>query len=439
MRAYLDELIDRGEMRIVEREVDPRFELAAVVSRSQQESDAPVLFRKVKGTKFPVVSNLYGSYRRMCELIGADKGDFCKRWLALTDTQALGGDAWREPVPAPADLVFGKLRDLPHISYCERDAGPYITAGVFLAHDPQSGVPNLSFCRSMMIDDGELRVRLAPPHDITRYQRKAEAQNQALEVAILIGPPPEVFLAACASVPTEVNELEIAAQIRERPIAMRPCRHIALAVPAETEIVIEGRILPNVRKPEGPFGEFQGYYVEQGPNHVFEILGVSSRPGAHFHSLVCGSPEDLRALELSIAARTYRALVSELPGVLDVTCFPTPQQTIVQIRQQHAGHARQVMLKTWGSHMQYHKIVIVVDEDVDIHDFDDVWWAVVTRCRVDRGTLIVPDAPGFFRDEADVHSGRLGIDATRPFDRQELLERKRIPGREEIDLARYFP
>ena len=112
---------------------------------------------------------------------------------------------------AAGDLVNGRLSDLPHITYCERDAGPYITAGVFLAKEPGTGIPNLSFCRSMMVSDEKLRVRLAPPHDITKYQKKAEARNEALEVAILLGPPPEVFLAACASVPTEVDELAIAA------------------------------------------------------------------------------------------------------------------------------------------------------------------------------------------------------------------------------------
>lgn len=436
MRDYLQRLIAAGDMRFVDREVDPKHELAAVVSRSQQESDAPVLFRNVKGTEFPVISNVYGSHRRMCSLIGAEQGRFCQRWIEVVD-QATGTDYARD-VPASPQLQASSISRLPQIRYFERDAGAYITAGVFLARDPETGIPNLSFCRSMMVSDEELRVRLGPPHDITKYQQKAEARGEALDVAILIGPPPEVFLAACASVPTAVDELAIAARIRGAAIPMRPCETVDLRVPAETEIVIEGRILPDVRRPEGPFGEFQGYYVPQGPNHVFEVQRVLARPGACFHGLVCGSPEDLRALEFSMAIRTYRALVSELPGILDVTCFPAPQQTIVKIKQGYEGHARQVLLKAFGSHMQYNKIVIVVDDDVDVHDFNDVWWAVVTRCRVDQRVMIIPDVPGFYRDEAGIQFGRLGIDATKPFDRAELLERKRIPGADQIDLKDYL-
>ncbi len=142
----------------------------------------------------------------------------------------------------------------------------------------------------MMVNNDELRVRLAPPHDLAKYQAKAEARDEPLEVAILLGPPPEVFLAACASIPYDADEMAIAAQVRGGPIKLRPCKTIDLLVPAETEIVIEGRILPHVRKPEAPFGEFLGYYVEEIQSHVFEVLNVSWRPGAVFHALLCGYP-----------------------------------------------------------------------------------------------------------------------------------------------------
>ena len=439
MHDYIEKLIQRGEMLVVDKQVDPKFELAAVTAQSQRESEAPIMFRNVKGSNLPVVSNIYGSYARMCELIGVEKGgSFCKRWVELTDAGGARTEGYNRTVAAPADLVEGKLSDLPQIQYFERDAGAYITAGVFLAKEPDSGIPNLSFCRTMMVSDEELRVRLAPPHDITQYQKMAESRDEPLEVAILIGPPPEVFLASCASVPYEANEVAIAAQIRGEELEMRPCKTIDLNVPLDTEVVIEGRILPNIRRPEGPFGEFMGYYVEETDNHVFEITNVSWRRDAAFHGLVCGSPEDLRALELSFATRTYRALAAELPGIIDVTCNPAPQHTIVQIDKQYEGHAQHVMLKAFGSNVKYNKICIVVDDDVDISNFNDVWWAVVSRCRVDRKVMTVPEAPGFYRDEPRVHWGRLGIDATRPWGHEKQFERKRIPGGDNIDLRDYL-
>ncbi len=157
-----------------------------------------------------------------------------------------------------------------------------------------------------------------------------------------------------------------------------------------------------------------------------------------FHALLCGYPEDLRSLEIAFASRTYRHLAKDLPGILDVSCHPNPLQTVVRIDKQYEGHAEHVMLKAFSSHLGYNKICIVVDEDVDIHDFEDVWWAVVTRCRVDQKLMQLRDIPGFFRDEARVHWGRLGIDATRPVGREKEFERKRIGWPGAIDPRDYF-
>lgn len=438
MREYIEKLLQRGEMHVVEREVNPQFEMAAVVGRSQLDSEKPVLFKNVKGTDLPVISNIFGSHNRLCEIIGTSKGNFCRHWQTIIGDELPGLGEYTRMVSSDEDYVDGKISDLPHITYFEHDAGPYITAGVFLAKEPDTGVPNLSFCRSMMVDDGELRVRLAPPHDITQYQKKAEARDESLEVAILVGPPPEVFMAACASVPIEQDEMAIASRIKGSPIPMRQCRHIDMQVPAETEIVIEGRILPHQRKPEGPFGEFQGYYVKRSDNHVFEVLNVSHRESAYFHGLLCGYMEDLRALEVAFATRTYSQVSAGLPGVLDVSCYPMPMHTIVQLRPEYEGHAKHVMMKVFSSHLQYNKVCIVVDEDVDIHDFQDVWWAVMTRGRIEKDIMILEGVPGFFRDPAGVYTGRLGIDATKPFAMRGDFERKRVPGLYDVDLKDYL-
>lgn len=439
MHSYIQKLLDLGQIRTVSREVDPRYELAAVLSCSQQESEAPVLFSNVKGTKFPVIANLYGSHNRLCELIGTTKGNFCRRWLELADTTPPSAEQYRITVPEPDDLVECTISDLPHITYRERDAGAYITAGVFLANNPDTGVPNLSFSRSLMVSDAELRVRLGDPHDLTRYQSLAEAKDHALDVAILIGPPPEIFLAGCASIPYDADELAVAAQVRGEAIPMRQCKTIDLVVPDETEIVIEGRILPKKRAAEGPFGEFMGYYTQKDQmNHVFEVTRVVARKNAYFQGLLCGSPDDLRPLELSFATRTYRALVAEIPGILDVSCNPMLHNTVVRIKQMFEGHAQKVMMKVFGSNLNYNNICTVVDEDVDIHDFRDVWWAFITRARVDARLTVIENVPGFYYDKDKTFWGRLGIDATKPFHKMDEFERTQTPGQKDIKLSEYL-
>jgi 4-hydroxybenzoate decarboxylase len=376
-------------------------------------------------------------------MIGAADGNFCRRWMELYPGQQLGAPVPKKTATRKARIrktacprVSGSLSDLPQITYFEKDGGPYITSALFLAKNPENQVANLSFHRSQYISNAELRVRLGTTHDLTQYQRLAEKAGQPLPAALLIGTPPEIFIAACASLP--IDEDEMTAAISGKPITMERCRTIDLEYPDNTEIVIEGRFLPNVQRPEGPFGEFMGYYVPVGDNAVFEVLDVHWREGALFHSINCGSPEDMLALDFAISTRIYRSLVDRLPGIVNVACYPSLMNTVVQIRQQYEGHARHVLLAAIGAHLDYSKSCMVVDEDVDIYNLNDVLWAYLTRGRADTRAFILHDMPGFYRDPHKDHWGRLAIDATKPFDRQQEFERKRIPGADELDLDKYL-
>jgi UbiD family decarboxylase len=441
MREFIDDLARRDELATVSRPVDPRHQLAAVTKAVQKAGEQAVLFENVEGTRLPVVSNLFGSHERLRRLIGAGEKTFCQRWIELTDACLASRDAdvlEQAPVSVDREFVSGSLSDLPAVTYHERDAGPYFTSAIFLAREPDSGVPNLSFHRSMYVSDNELRVRLGSTHDLARYQAKAESRGQPLEAALLLSCPPEIFLAACASLPYEASELVMAAQITGNKVAMRPCKTIALDVPASVDIVVEGRFLPNVKRPEGPFGEFMGNYVGVGDNHVFEVTHVSYRPGAIFHGLICGSPEDLRPLEAVTAARVYRHVAAQVPGVIDVCCRPNVMISIIKIRKTYEGQGKHAILAALGSYLDYNKVVIVVDDDVDIYDLDDVMWAYMTRGRADTRAMILSDIPGFYRDPHKDHWGRLCIDATMPFGREEEFARKTIPGEDSIDLREWL-
>lgn len=439
MRDYLKAMTGRGEVRVIERAVDPRFELAAVTKAAQAAGEDALLFRSVAGSRMPVATNLYGSHRRLCALIGAPDDNFVARWSALLDGMAAKPG---EPTTTDAEAterIEGALSDLPAITYHEKDAGPYITAGIVLAQHPETGVPNLSFHRAMQVSDWELRIRIGESHDLAGMMAAAEAQGAALEVALLVGAAPEIFLAACASLPPEADELAAAAMVRGAPVPVEPCRTVGLAVPASTEIVIEGRLLPGERRPEGPFGEFMGYYVPGGDNHVLEIDAVRWRPDPLYHALLCGSPEDMRPLEAAIAARIYRHLVSAgIPGILDVATRPRLLNTVVRIDKRSDDHPRAVIDAAFDAHTDYSKACIVVDRDVDIYAMDEVWCSYLTRGRADTRAFIEHDRPGFYRDPSGDHLGRLGIDATMPLDRAGEFELKRVPGAEAIDLKDYL-
>ena len=426
----------------MERQVNPEFELAAVTKALQDSSNEVVMFHDVAGSDIPVVSNIYGSHERLLRMVGAAPGQsFCARWIELTEA-CLGAKDETVYVPAKADVdgefITCKLSDLPALTWHGRDGGAYFTSAVYLANDPDTGVPNLSFHRSQQISDDELRVRLGGPHDLTQYQKRAEAKGEPLEAALLLSCPPELFLGACASLPIDASELAMAAQIRGEKIAMRKCKTIGLEVPASVDIVVEGRFLPNERRPEGPFGEFMGFYVEVGDNHVFEVTHVERRRDAVLHGLLCGSNEDLRPLEAVIAAKVYGHVSRMVPGVLDVSCKPNVMISIIKIDKQYEGHGKHAILAALGSHLDYNKVVIAVDSDVDIYNLDDVMWAYMTRGRADTRAQVLHDFPGFYRDEKKDHWGRLTIDATMPWGREAEFARKSVPGVAAIDLTQYL-
>jgi UbiD family decarboxylase len=438
MRAYMEKLKARGELLEVHRPVDPKHELAAVTAAAQKRWGKAILFHNVVGSKLPVLTNIYGTRQRLAEIIGIDPGDFCRQWANLATVAESRTMPSVVAAEGSNDTYECKISDLPLITYSARDGAPYFTSAMFLAKEPDTGIQNLSFHRSMYVSDQELRCRLAPRHHLTLYHEKAEARGQYLEAAMLIGPPPATFLTAAAPLPYDADEMEVAAKLQGAPIPMRRCRHVDLMVPASTEIVIEGRFLPNVRRDEGPFGEFMGYYTPVGQNAVFEVLGVTCRKNAVFHSILCGSAEEVLTLELSVSANIFQRINAVLPGILDVTCQPFVLHTVVKIRPQYEGHARQVLLAVFGAELTWAKVCTVVDEDVDIYDMNDVMWAVLTRSRPDKDVLIIPETPSFYRDPHKEHWGRLGIDATAAFARRHEFERKTIPGADRVDLAKYF-
>lgn len=438
MRAWLEQFAQSGRLLTVEREVDPRFELAAVTQRAQEAGNGPLLFENVRGTKLRVVTNLFADAQVLRRVVDDGDEPFAAAYARILDAAEARVAPPTTGVEAPGDLQRGSLTDLPLITYHERDAGPYFTAAIVLARDPDTHVPNLSFHRAMMAGPDELRLRLGDSHDLTDYQRRAEKAGQALEVALLIGVPPPVFFAAGTHLPAGIDEYALAAELAREPIEVYSGPVSRLPIPAATEVVIEGRILPDERRREGPFGEVLGYYVPEGLNHVMEIASVTWRRDALFHSLLCGSREDLALLEAVNAARVYRDLARRLPGIIDVSCAPAFMNTTVQIRPQYEGHARDVMEVVFDSHADYNQLCCVVEEDVDLNDMNAVIHAFITRGRVDARTLVVTDRAGFYRDTQDDFVGRVGLDATRPFGREEEFVVKEVPGLDATRLEDYL-
>ena len=424
----------KNQLLTVDREVDQTFELNAVVRKVQAGVNLPILFNNVRGSRYRVVSNTLGNIGVIADLIGVPKGELAPSWSRLV---AETGKTY-EPYPAePAELEEISLADIPHLIFSEKDAGPYITAGVIIARDSETQVVNLSYHRMQIISDTELRCRLSTSGDLYRLQQAAEKRGEPLKAVVAIGLPPAVMLAAGSTIGPTTSEYELAARIAGHRFPTRQTSD-GLPIPDSTEFLIEGEILPNERRSEGPFGEWMDYYVQPMDNHVFVVKRVLARKDAIFYAISAGSMEELAMTAVPIAGSMYHAIRTWVPQIRDVSCLPLLQFCAIKIAKTAEGQANRAIVAAFGAEMNRVLYCVVVDEDVDIHDPRDVLWAMATRCRPDRDIFQIPGVPSFARDPHKIHWGRLGIDATKPLEHPADFERKKTPGLNDIRLEDYL-
>jgi UbiD family decarboxylase len=253
------------------------------------------------------------------------------------------------------------------------------------------------------------------------YQRRAEALKQPLPCAIVLGVHPLVSMGSLAYPPPDVGKFEIVGGLFGAPLEVAPCATMNLEVPAAAEIVIEGEILPGVREPEGPFGEFTGYFSRRSTEHVFVASAIAMRERPWFQSIGSGRAGDhITTLGLVREAEIHNAVSRVIPNVtgVHVPLSGTSSFTAyVAIKQSRPGEAKHVIPIVLGVD-HYLKLVIVVDDDIDVFDEADVLWAVATRMQADRDLVTIAGSLGALLDPSADDRGitaKLGIDATRPF------------------------
>lgn len=435
LNDHLESLERRGQLLTVRKEVDPMFELNAVVRKVQAGPNLPLLFTNVRGSRYPVASNLFGNYRLIAELLGCEVGGVAARWAELTgSSKAIDG----EHPTGDDEFESIRLADIPHITFSEKDAGPYVTAGVIIARDPDTSIVNLSYHRMQIVDDVELRCRLSTSGDLFRIQQKMERRNEPTPAVIAIGMPPAMMLAGSATIGPTNSEYDFAARISGRRFPTRPSSIAGLPVPLESEFLIEGEILSGVRRREGPFGEWMDYYVPPTDNHVFSVKRVLAKRKATFYAISSGSIEELAMTAVPLAGGIYNGIRTWVSGVHDVTCFPLLQFCAVKMTKTADGQPQRAMMAAFGAEMNRVLYCVVVDDDVDIHNWSDVLWAMGTRCRPDQDVIQIPGVPSFARDPHRRHWGRIGIDATKPLDHAADFERKKTPGFETLRLEDYI-
>jgi 2,5-furandicarboxylate decarboxylase 1 len=436
LRSWLGRLAASGRLAVARSGVALIDELAAVSKKLELER--AVMFPQAGGHAMAVVSNLFVERNWVADSIGVPTEKLLTRFQ----------EAVRKPLPwtevkdaAVQELVHRDvdlLKLLPIPKHNEHDSGPYITAALLIARNPKTKIQNVSIHRCQVSGPDRIGVLLLPRHT-HHYFRIAEEAGEALEIALVIGVHPALILASQAIAALDEDEMEIAGALMGAPVEMVKCRTNQVRVPAHAEIVIEGRILPGVREPEGPFGEFPQYYGPRANREVIQVDAVTHRRNAIFHTIVGGGMEHLLLGEIPREATLLDHLQRSFPNVQDVrltrggTCR---YHLVVKIDKRSDGEPKNIIMGAFGGHYDL-KQVTIVDLDVDIDDPHEIEWAIATRFQADRDLLVVAGAQGSRLDpssQAGV-SAKMGLDATKPVEAEAMkFKRIHVKGLEDIDL-----
>lgn len=429
LQGYIDYLEKNNHLIRIKSEVDGNFELAGIAKKF--EGGKAVLFEKVTGRDYPVLIGLYWNRDMMAKFFNTNSAELP---FVLADEIRAWRQSPMEPIiveKGPANEVIEDkpdLSSLPIPHHAEGDGGPYLTSSIVIAKDPDTGVRNLSIHRMMMTGEKRLTLLLEELGHLMDYYKRAEAKGQPLELTVNNGVDFAVCMAAAmpaSAAPIEMDELGIASQLRGGPVELIKAQTVAVEAIANAQFVIEGRILPNVREPEGPYAEITGYYAQRDERWVFEVTAITRRKQPIFHSILSGK-EVYNAYGIIAGAGAFDKVHSLVPEVTAVhfSDGSVPYHLVVQIDKKHEGSQRNAMMAAFVS-LAFVKIVTVVDTDVDPYSIADVEWAVATRCCFEKDTLLIPDAIGHRLNpsvEGDKWT-RMGIDATVPLPRAEKFNR----------------
>lgn len=437
LRTWLQHLAATDRLAVARPGISLIDELAAVAKTLERER--AVLFPSPGGHAVSVVANLFADRSWVADSIGVPTGDLLSRFQAAVRRPL----PWIEVDAAPVQEVIHRdvdlLRQLPIPKHNEHDSGPYITAALLIARNPNTGVQNVSIHRCQVSGPDRIGVLLLPRHT-QHYFKMAEQAGAALDIALVIGVHPACILASQAIAALDEDEMHIAGALLGRPIEMVKCRTNQVRVPAHAEIVIEGRILPKVREPEGPFGEFPQYYGPRADREVIQVDAITHRTNPIFHTIVGGGAEHLVLGEVPREATLLEHLQRSFPSVRDVrltrggTCR---YHLVVKADKTSDGEPKNIIMGAFGGHYDV-KQVVVVDVDVDIDDLHEIEWAIATRFQADRDLVVVSGAQGSKLDPSTDGgiSAKMGIDATKPIDAAPMdFKRIHVKGLEDVDLS----
>jgi 4-hydroxy-3-polyprenylbenzoate decarboxylase len=439
LRSFVDALRKAGELHTVSAQVDPYLEICEITDRVVKAGGPALLFTSVKGSKFPVLTNQFGSHRRMAMALGARSLDeAANRLRALIDVTPPGASFVEKlgflkrfsplanAIPktrndAPCQEVIVRdpdLSKLPVLTTWPQDGGPFITLPLVITNDPRTKRPNVGMYRVQVYNERETGMH---------WQRHKQGREHAdlwgekIPVAIAIGADPVLTYAATAPLPPVLDEFAFAGLLRGKPVELVKARTIDVKVPAHAEFVLEGYVDNTDLRTEGPFGDHTGVYSLADLYPTFHVTCITHRRNPIYAATVVGKPPMEDAWLGKATERLFLPLLQMvLPEVVDMN-LPVEggfhNLAIVSIRKKYPGHAKKVMNALWGlGHMMMlTRMLVIVDADIDVQDVRSVAWFTLNNLAADRDVVMMPGPV----DDLDhgsyavAYGTKVGIDATR--------------------------
>jgi len=468
LREYVESLEKIDQLKRIKTRVSVDLEIAEILRRVMYKNEGPaVLFENVEGYKIPVLGNAFGSLRRL--KIALDMENFeeiGERMSALTRLKIPQGLLNKfkmlpklseiadygpkyvnsGPITEVIETSNPSLDILPIIKSFPKDSGRFITFGITVTKNPETQIRNMGVYRLQVIDSKKAIMHWQIHKRGALHYEMNKENSQKTEVAIVIGADPATVFSAVAPVPEGLDKFLFAGITRKNGIDLVKCRTIDVEVPATAEIVLEGYVDPSELNVEGPFGDHTGYYTPPEPFPTFTLTGIMMRKNPIYLTTVVGKPILEDAYIGKVIERSFLPLVRLLqPEVVDFSMPPAgwfQGLAIVSIKKRYPGQAKKVMMGLWGmGQLSLTKILIAVDQDVNVHDMNDVIWAVTTRADPKRDTMLIDNAPTDTLDPASplLNLGsKMGIDATKKM-KEEGYERpiqeEAVPNESTVSLV----
>lgn len=444
LREFVSFLENKGQLKHIKTPVSPELEITEITDRASKSGSCnlALLFENVTGYDLPVLTNAFGSPQRMAWALGLeDLQELTERVKSLTSPDlppSLAGKAKKglqllelarytprmvKDAPCQEVVLQGdeaSLDRLPILKCWPEDGGPFITLPVVITHNPVSGKRNVGMYRMQVYDSHTTGMHWHLHKGGAAHYRESKGLGKRLEVAVAIGPDPATTYSATAPLPPDVDEFLFAGWLRRQRLELVRAKTVDLAVPARAEIVLEGYVNSDEARLEGPFGDHTGYYSLADMYPVFHLTAITHRRHPIYPATVVGKPPMEDFYLGKATERLFLPLIQLLlPEVLDLN-LPAEgvfhNLAILSIRKTYPGQARRVMCGLWGmGYLMFSKYIVVVDDDVNVHDLSEVLWRLGNNVDPRRDVTIV-EGPLDALDHSSplAHYGaKMGLDATR--------------------------